>query len=43
MVANVKDLTPGNRDVPPFSLGGPDDYAISPDSIGAGVRHERGS
>jgi len=27
-----KDLTPGNRDVPPFSLGGPDDYAISPDS-----------
>jgi dipeptidyl aminopeptidase/acylaminoacyl peptidase len=28
----VKDLTPGDRDVPPFSLGGPDDYAISPDS-----------
>lgn len=28
---SVKDLTPGNRDVPPFSLGGPDDYAISPD------------
>ncbi len=26
-----KDLTPGDRDVPPFSLGGPDDYAISPD------------
>lgn len=26
------DLTPGDRDVPPFSLGGPDDYAISPDS-----------
>ncbi len=26
-----KDLTPGNRDVPAFSLGGPDDYAISPD------------
>jgi dipeptidyl aminopeptidase/acylaminoacyl peptidase len=26
----VKDLTPGNRDVPPFSLGGPDDYDISP-------------
>ena len=22
----------GTRDVPPFSLGGPDDYAISPDS-----------
>jgi dipeptidyl aminopeptidase/acylaminoacyl peptidase len=29
----VRDLTPGNRDVPPFSLGGPDDYAISPDSL----------
>jgi dipeptidyl aminopeptidase/acylaminoacyl peptidase len=28
----AKDLTPGNLDVPPFSLGGPDDYAISPDS-----------
>ena len=27
----VHDLTPGKRDVPPFSLGGPDDYAISPD------------
>ncbi len=27
------DLTPGNRDVPPFSLGGPDDYAISPDGV----------
>ena len=26
-----RDLTPGNIDVPPFSLGGPDDYAISPD------------
>lgn len=26
------DLTPGAYDVPPFSLGGPDDYAISPDS-----------
>jgi dipeptidyl aminopeptidase/acylaminoacyl peptidase len=26
-----RDLTPGNRDVPPFSLGGPDDYDISPD------------
>ena len=26
-----RDLTPGTRDVPPFSLGGPDDYAISPD------------
>jgi dipeptidyl aminopeptidase/acylaminoacyl peptidase len=29
---SVKDLTPGTRDVPPFSLGGPDDYVISPDS-----------
>jgi dipeptidyl aminopeptidase/acylaminoacyl peptidase len=28
----AKDLTPGSRDIPPFSLGGPDDYAISPDS-----------
>ncbi len=28
----AKDLTPGNSDVPPFSLGGPDDYDISPDS-----------
>jgi dipeptidyl aminopeptidase/acylaminoacyl peptidase len=28
----VRDLTPGNRDAPPFSLGGGDDYAISPDS-----------
>lgn len=27
----VKDLTPGPREVPPFSLGGPDDYAIAPD------------
>ena len=26
-----KDLTPGTRDVPPFSLGGGDDYAIAPD------------
>ncbi len=37
MVVNIDggpatDLTPGNIDVPPFSLGGPDDYAISPDS-----------
>jgi len=27
----VVDLTPGNRGVPPFSLGGSDDYAVSPD------------
>jgi dipeptidyl aminopeptidase/acylaminoacyl peptidase len=26
-----RDLTPGDFDVPPFSLGGPDDYAFSPD------------
>jgi dipeptidyl aminopeptidase/acylaminoacyl peptidase len=25
------DLTPGDKVVPPFSLGGPDDYVISPD------------
>ncbi len=29
----VADLSPGNKQVPPFSLGGPDDYAISPDSM----------
>jgi dipeptidyl aminopeptidase/acylaminoacyl peptidase len=27
-----RDLTPGRLEVPPFSLGGPDDFAISPDS-----------
>ena len=27
----ARDLTPGTRDVPPFSLGGVDDYDISPD------------
>ncbi|HUP02411.1 MAG TPA: S9 family peptidase [Bryobacteraceae bacterium] len=27
----AKDLTPGPHDIPPFSLGGPDDYDISPD------------
>jgi dipeptidyl aminopeptidase/acylaminoacyl peptidase len=26
-----RDLTPGDADVPPFSLGGPDDYDVSPD------------
>jgi dipeptidyl aminopeptidase/acylaminoacyl peptidase len=30
--AQPKDVTPGEADVPPFSLGGPDDYAFSPDS-----------
>ncbi len=28
----AKDLTPGDHDVPPFSLGGQDFYAFSPDS-----------
>ena len=28
----TRDLTPGDYDAPPFSLGGPDDYAFSPDS-----------
>jgi len=27
----ARDLTPGDHDVPPFALGGPDDYAFSPD------------
>ncbi len=30
--SKVVDLTPGKSDAPPFSLGGPDDYVISPDS-----------
>jgi dipeptidyl aminopeptidase/acylaminoacyl peptidase len=29
----VRDLTPGNLNIPPFSLGGPDAYVFSPDSI----------
>jgi dipeptidyl aminopeptidase/acylaminoacyl peptidase len=28
----ARDMTPGDFDAPPFSLGGPDDYAFSPDS-----------
>ncbi len=28
----ARDLTPGDYDAPPFSLGGPSDYAFSPDS-----------
>src|SRR5215469_5106250 len=28
-----KELTPGNRDVPPFSLDGSDDYDVSPDGL----------
>ncbi|HXA85742.1 MAG TPA: S9 family peptidase, partial [Candidatus Dormibacteraeota bacterium] len=27
----ARDLTPGDHDVPPFSLGGQDPYAVSPD------------
>ncbi|HEV7501591.1 MAG TPA: S9 family peptidase, partial [Vicinamibacteria bacterium] len=27
----ARDLTPGDTDVPPFTLGGPDDYDVSPD------------
>jgi dipeptidyl aminopeptidase/acylaminoacyl peptidase len=27
----ARDLTPGDRDVPPFTVGGPDDYGVSPD------------
>jgi dipeptidyl aminopeptidase/acylaminoacyl peptidase len=30
--APARDLTPGDYDAPPFSLGGPTDYAFSPDS-----------
>ena len=29
----VRDLTPGPANAPPFSLGGPDGYAFSPDSV----------
>ena len=28
---DARDLTPGDYDAPPFSLGGQDDYAFSPD------------
>ncbi|MBV9958139.1 MAG: S9 family peptidase, partial [Acidobacteria bacterium] len=28
----ARDVTPGDYDAPPFSLGGPSDYAFSPDS-----------
>ncbi|HKQ54120.1 MAG TPA: hypothetical protein VJT74_17215, partial [Pyrinomonadaceae bacterium] len=28
----LRDLTPGDWDAPPFSLGGPTDYAFAPDS-----------
>ena len=30
--AKPRDLTPGDLDVPPFSLGGPEAYVFSPDS-----------
>ncbi len=30
--SKVRDLTPGYDDTPPFSLGGPEPYAFSPDS-----------
>jgi dipeptidyl aminopeptidase/acylaminoacyl peptidase len=30
--ARVRDLTPGELNVPPFSLGGPEAYVFSPDS-----------
>jgi dipeptidyl aminopeptidase/acylaminoacyl peptidase len=29
---SARDMTPGDYDAPPFSLGGPNDYAFSPDS-----------
>ncbi len=29
----LRDLTPGAIDTPPFSLGGPEPYAFSPDSV----------
>jgi len=29
---SARDLTPGDHDVPPFSLGGQDMYSVSPDS-----------
>jgi dipeptidyl aminopeptidase/acylaminoacyl peptidase len=31
LFGEARDLTPGPRDVPPWSLGGPDDVAVSPD------------
>ncbi|MGA7648187.1 MAG: S9 family peptidase, partial [Terriglobales bacterium] len=31
VVPFLRDLTPGDYDAPPFSLGGQDDYAFSPD------------
>jgi dipeptidyl aminopeptidase/acylaminoacyl peptidase len=31
--SKVRDLTPGATDTPPFSLGGPEPYVFSPDSV----------
>jgi len=28
---DARDLTPGDADVPPYTVGGPDDYDVSPD------------
>ena len=39
----VRDLTPGNRDTPPFSLGGPDGYSFAPDSSADCLRDEHRS
>ena len=39
--ASPVDLTPGDLDVPPFSLGGPEAYALSPD--GTELCYERKS
>jgi dipeptidyl aminopeptidase/acylaminoacyl peptidase len=40
--ASARDLTPGDYDAPPFSLGGQDDYAFSPDGqeIGYTSNHD---
>jgi len=32
-IEKAKDLTPGNYEVPPFSLDGPDPHAFSPDGL----------
>ncbi len=36
----VRDLTPGPKATPPFSLGGPDGYAFSPDSVQIAYRRQ---
>ncbi len=40
-IEKAKDLTPGNYDAPPFSLGGPTLYAFSPD--GKEIAYTRGA